>query len=140
MRPPRSSQINNAQLLAPSPRFSTTVNTSHSLKRPVPPTATDPSDPQNKRHRFRPSSPLKDRSATLSTSAASSPAPPVLSVCTVCLGRERLTTSECTAAVTWDKQFETLCTRLNCGLVTRCHAPNRFGTVNMEDNVNIKQS
>jgi len=22
----------------------------------------------------------------------------------------------------------------------RCHAPNRFGTVNMEDNVNIKQS
>jgi len=24
--------------------------------------------------------------------------------------------------------------------VTRCHAPNRFGTVNMEDNINIKQS
>ena len=24
--------------------------------------------------------------------------------------------------------------------VTRCHAPNRFGTVNMEDNVNIKRS
>jgi len=23
---------------------------------------------------------------------------------------------------------------------TRCHAPNRFGTVNMEDNVNIKRS
>ena len=22
----------------------------------------------------------------------------------------------------------------------RCHAPNRFGTVNMEDNINIKQS
>jgi len=22
----------------------------------------------------------------------------------------------------------------------RCHAPNRFGTVNMEDNVNIKRS
>jgi len=24
--------------------------------------------------------------------------------------------------------------------LTRCHAPNRFGTVNMEDNVNIKRS
>jgi len=22
----------------------------------------------------------------------------------------------------------------------RCHAPNRFGTVNMEDNINIKRS
>ena len=25
-------------------------------------------------------------------------------------------------------------------LTTRCHAPNRFGTVNMEDNVYIKRS
>jgi len=24
--------------------------------------------------------------------------------------------------------------------LVRCHAPNRFGTVNMEDNVNIKRS
>jgi len=24
--------------------------------------------------------------------------------------------------------------------IARCHAPNRFGTVNMEDNVNIKRS
>jgi len=24
--------------------------------------------------------------------------------------------------------------------VAQCHAPNRFGTVNMEDNVNIKRS
>ena len=26
------------------------------------------------------------------------------------------------------------------GTLNRCHAPNRFGTVNMEDNVNIKRS
>jgi len=115
-----STQINNAQLLAPSPRYSTAPNTSHSLKRPAPPpTAADPPDPQNKRHRFRPSSPLNDRSSTHSTTATSASTPPVLSVCAVCLGQEWHTTSECTAAITWDKQFETLCTRINRGLVTR---------------------
>jgi len=28
----------------------------------------------------------------------------------------------------------------SCRLYTRCHAPNRFGTVNMEDNTYIEQS
>jgi len=31
----------------------------------------------------------------------------------------------------------THCMGVSC---VRCHAPNRFGTVNMEDNVNIKRS
>jgi len=83
-------------------------------------------DSQNKHQRFQPSSPPKETTASTSAPAPTAPSLPskptsVLPVCAVCLSREshKGKVTNCTAMHTWDKQFETFCTRFNSTLITR---------------------
>jgi len=102
-----------------------------SLKCPLAPNspASTP-DSQNKRQWFQPSTPPKEHTATATANtpmtAPSAPTLPpkptsVLPVCAVCLSREshKGKVTNCTATHTWDKQFETFCTRFNSSLITR---------------------
>jgi len=73
---------------------------------------------------------------TFAALADSSQEPGALDLVLFCTGRSTLPTSSPDETYVGEDGMR----RPALGRIVRCHTPNRFGTVNMEDNVNIKRS
>ena len=118
--PPFFLQLNDA-LSASLPCQSGSYTPSTALKCSLPPGPSAVTEPENKRHRFRAPSPLREQLPSSAPALSSAPRPFILPVCAVCLSREihKSWVINCTATLTWDKQFQTLCTHSNTLLITR---------------------